>query len=341
MTPAQLFAVAALVAAIALLALAFALWRDPYRLVRGEYARQRIALGFRRKVAEIDGERWVWAERAASRAEAPTLVMLHGYTGSKENWYRLAAALGRRCRLVLPDLPGWGESARADDADYGYAAEAARVAAFLRHLGGAPVVLLGHSMGGGIAAVVAARHPDLVARVGLLNASGVEFEDNAFGRDVLDGHNPFGVRDAASLESYLSILFHARKARPLIPWPAAYAVIAHRAREGDFEQSVLDHIGRGDDRFLPGLEAARIRQPTLLLWGAQDRVIDPSAMDLFAAHIPQARTLLLPDCGHMSLMEHPGAVADAIRSLVENGTHEGSTPGRDTIETATHPGAPA
>jgi abhydrolase domain-containing protein 6 len=315
MTP---IATIAATVAIALLAIAFALWRNPYRLVRGEYARQRIALAFRRKAAEIGGERWVWVERPGSRANAPTIVMLHGYTGSKENWYRLAKALGRRYRLVVPDLPGWGESARDARADYGYAAEAARVAAFLRHIDAAPVTLLGHSMGGGVAAVVAARYPDLVARVGLLDASGVEFADNAFGRDVLDGGNPFAVHDAVSLESYLSILFHQRRARPWIPWPAAHALIAQRRREGDFEQSVLDRIGRGDERFLPGNEAARIRQPALLVWGAQDRVIDPSALDLYAARMPHARKLLLPGSGHMTLMEFPDAVADAVRSLVED-----------------------
>ena len=328
-------------AATVLLGLAIALWRDPYRLVRGEYARQRIALGFKRSTAVIDGERWVWVERAASRADAPAIVMLHGYTGGKENWYRLAPRLAGGYRLIAPDLPGWGESARADDADYGYAAEAARVAAFLRHLGGAPVTLLGHSMGGGVAAVVAARYPERVARLGLLDASGVEFADNAFGRDVLDGHNPFGVHDAPSLESYLAILFHQRASRPWIPRPAAYAVIAHRRREGDFEQSVLDRIGRGDERFLPGEEAANIRQPVLLVWGAQDRVIDPSAMDLFAARIPQARKLMLPDSGHMTLMEHPDAVADAVRSLIEDGKPKNDRLGNDPPGTGTHAGAPA
>lgn len=304
---------------VALAGAAFALWRDPYLLVRGEYARQRRAGGLRRRVATVDGECWVYVERAASRASAPTLVLLHGYTGGKENWFRLATALGRDYRLVAPDLPGWGDSARDDDADYGYEGEATRVAAFLRQLDAGPVVLVGHSMGGGIAAVVAARHPDLVSRVALLNASGVEFADNAFGQAVLDGDNPFGVRDAASLESYLGILFHDRASRPPIPWPATYAVIAHRQREGDFEQSVLDRIGRSDSRFLPGEEAARIRQPALLLWGAEDRVIDSSALDLYAARMPHARRVMLPGCGHMSLMECPGAVADAVRSLVEEG----------------------
>jgi abhydrolase domain-containing protein 6 len=70
---------------------------------------------------------------------------------------------------------------------------------------------------------------------------------------------------------------------------------------------------------LPGEEAARIRQPTLLLWCRQDAVIDASALDLYAQRIPQARKVLLDGCGHMSLMERPREVADAVVALVENG----------------------
>jgi pimeloyl-ACP methyl ester carboxylesterase len=308
-----------LLGALAGLLLAFAWWlyRDPYRLVDLEYARQRMAYGFVRRETVVDGCRWVHVDRPGGQAGAPTLVMLHGYTGSKENWYRLADALGRRYRLIAPDLPGWGESERRAGTDHGFAAQAGRVAGFLRAVVDGPVVLLGHSMGGGIAAVVAARHPGLVSHLVLLDAAGIEFTENRFARDVLDGGNPFGVHDAASLEHYLSILFHQRQARPPMPWPAGPALVAHRRREGEFEQSVLDHVGRGQDRFLPGEEAARIRQPTLLAWGARDQVIDASAMDLYAARIPQARTLLLPDAGHMALMECPEAVADGVRSLVD------------------------
>lgn len=309
-------ALVALAAGIGLLGIA-AVWRDPYRLVRAEYRRQARALRFARREVVVEGTRWAYVERTATDPAAPTLVLLHGYTGSKENWFALARALGRRYRLVVPDLPGWGSSSREREGDYGYAAQADRLAAFLQRIGGAPVVLVGHSMGGGIAAVVAARYPQLVSHLGMMNASGIEFSGNQFGLDVVAGQNPFGVVDAASLEQYLGILFHQRNARPPIPWPAGHAVIAHRRREGAFEQSVLDHIGRSDGRFLPAEQAPAITQPTLLLWGAQDQVIDPSAMALFGARIPQARQVLLDDCGHMSLMEYPGAVADAVRDLVE------------------------
>lgn len=304
--------------AIAIAALAIAIWRDPYAIVRAEYARLRIAAGLSVHELEAGGYRWRYVERDADRAGAPTLVLVHGYTGSKENWYRLAEALGRRYRLVIPDLPGWGESERKAGADYGYAAQAANLAAFIDKIADGPVVLIGHSMGGGVVAVAAARYPDDVARVGLLDASGVRFKDNAFGADVLAGKNPFGVTDAASLKAYLDILFNDDTGRPWIPWPASQALIAKRRADGAFEQSVLDRIGRGDERFLPYDLAVDIRQPALLLWCRQDRVIDASALDIYAGRIPQAQKVLLDGCGHMSLMQQPEAVARAIGRLIES-----------------------
>lgn len=313
-----LWAIAIIVVLSAGAAIAFFCY-DPYAIVRAEYARQRIATGLSLHSVEAGGHRWTYVERDADRADAPTLVMLHGYTGSKENWYRLVRRFDRRYRIVIPDLPGWGQSERKPGADYGYAAQAANVAAFIGAVGGRPVVLIGHSMGGGIAAVTAARYPDDVSRVALLDASGVRFKDNQFGIDVLAGKNPFGVTDAASLEHYLGILFHDRAARPWIPWPASQALIDFRRGEGAFEQSVLDRIGRGPERFLPYESAVDIRQPALLLWCRQDQVIDASAMDLFGARMPQAQRVLLDGCGHMSLMEKPAAVAQAIRALIDKG----------------------
>jgi len=308
--------VAALVAAAVFLGLALRFRRDPYALIRAEFARERIKLGLARRVAMVDDVRWVYAERKADAACAATLVMLHGYTGSKENWYRVARCLRGRYRLLLPDLPGWGESQRDGVVGHGYAAQAARAAAFIRATCDGPVILLGHSMGGGIAAVLAAREPALVARVGLFDAAGVRFADNRFGLDVLAGGNPFGIDDPASLQRYFDILFHDRSAIPPMPWPAPRILVAQRRADAAFEQTVLDDIGRGPEQFLPGEEAARIHQPALLLWGAYDQVIDPSAMDLYAAQMPQARKVLLGHSGHMTVMEQPADVAVAIDALI-------------------------
>jgi len=310
------------IAALALLAIAaiaaVATWRDPFLPIRGEFARQRIAAGLSRAQVEAAGHRWVYAMREADDADAPTIVMLHGFTGSKENWYPLARELGGRYRLLIPDLPGWGESERKPGAAYGFPEQAANVDAFIRAVSpGQPVVLLGHSMGGGIAALAAARYPQHIAKVGLLDAAGVRFKDNRFGLDVLAGHNPFAVSDAASLRRYIDTVFFDADAKPWIPWPASAGLIDKRRKDAAFEQGVLDRIGRGPHNLLPGSEAARIRQPALLLWCRQDAVIDPSALELYAQRIPQARKVLLDGCGHMSLVERPRQVADAVLKLLE------------------------
>lgn len=310
---------ALLLAALALVAGVW-LWRDPFALVRAEFTRERMLAGLRRGMLQTAGHRWVYAYSNDAPKTAPLVVMLHGYTGSKENWYPLAARLRGHYRIAIPDLPGWGESQRIAGQDYGFVAQARRVAEFIHAVSPRrPVVLLGHSMGGGIAALAAARYPQRVARVGLLDAAGVRFNDNRFGIDVLAGKNPFGVEDAKSLQRYLDTVFYQAQSRPWVPWPASKIVIAHRRRDAVFEQNVLDRIGRSDQRFLPGEEAADIRQPALLLWCRQDQVIDPSAMALYGQRMPQALQVLLNGCGHMSLMEQPDNVAAAVVSLIEQG----------------------
>lgn len=305
------------------LAAGVAFWQQPSRLIRVAYEAQRLAAGLDKASVEIDGSRWVYAYSNDAPAGAATVVMLHGFTGSKENWYPVAQRLRGRYRLLVPDLPGWGESQRDPAADYGYRAQAARVARFIETLAprtqGDERVLLGHSMGGGIAAVAAAEHPAQVDRVGLLAAAGVYFEANAFGERVLAGANPFAVGDAASLEHYLGLLFENAAARPWLPWPADRIYIDQRRASAGFEQAVLDRIGRSDEAFLPGASAARIDQPALLLWCRQDAVIDASALEIYARDLPQAQDVLLEGCGHMSLMEQPGRVAAAVHALIERG----------------------
>ena len=312
----------ALVAAVLVCAgVAVGIWRDPMAPLRNGFALQGWWIGLSERHVVVGDHRWVYDESESADPAAPTVVMVHGFTGGKENWYPLAERLRGRYRLVIPDLPGWGESQRIAGEDYGFRAQAARLADFLRAVrrDGNPVVVLGHSMGGGIVALTAAEHPDLVARVGLIDAAGVRFADNAFGLEVLAGRNPFGVHDAASLQRYLDIVFHDRAAQPAIPWPASKAVIDWRIAQAPFEQQVLDRIGRSEERFLPGERAAAIRQPALLLWCRQDRVIDPSAMALYAQKMPQALQVSLDGCGHMSIMEKPDDVAAAVALLIQQG----------------------
>ncbi|MFT3667107.1 MAG: alpha/beta hydrolase [Pseudoxanthomonas sp.] len=312
----------ALVAAVLVCGLFAWVWRDPMAPLRGAMALQGWWIGLTEARVRIGDHRWAYDEREAEAPGAPTVVLVHGFTGSKENWYPLAERLGGHYRLVIPDLPGWGESQRIAGADYGFLAQADRLAQFLKAIKreGSPIALVGHSMGGGIVALVAADHPDLVARVALIDAAGVRFRDNRFGQAVLAGQNPFAVHDEASLQRYLDTVFNDRAAQPALPWPVSRAVIDWRIAQAPFEQQVLDRIGRSSERFLPGEAAAAIRQPALLLWCRQDRVIDASAMALYAAQMPHALQVSLDGCGHMSIIERPDDVAASVALLIQRGT---------------------
>ncbi|WP_369979201.1 alpha/beta fold hydrolase [Xanthomonas bundabergensis] len=320
-----LLLVAFTVLAVVLVLLLGGLWllrSKPFLLVRLEGQRLRRGSGLQRRHAQVAGHRWTYLHRAAADPAAPSLLLVHGFTGSKENWLPLARALGDRYHLFIPDLPGWAESQRIDGQDYGFVAQAERVAAFaaqcVRGAGG-ECVLVGHSMGGGIAALAAARHPELFDRVGLLNAAGVRFADNAFGQAVLDGDNPFAVHDADSLRRYIDTVFLLEPSKPRIPSWAVPSVVAWRRSEAGFEQQVLARIGRSEEAFLPFEEAARIRQPALLLNCLQDMVIDASALALYAERVPQALQVLLDGSGHMSIVEKPDEVAQAIEHLIQRG----------------------
>ena len=281
----------------------------PQWVLEAEFARQRWQAGASERRHPRDADRIVYLEAGAG----PTLVLVHGFTGSKENWLPLIPHLSARYRVLAPDLPGWGDSARHAGADYGFAAQAERLNAWLSEIDDGPVVLVGHSMGGGIAAILAARYPHRVSQLVLMDAGGARFRENAFGRAVIEGQNPFSVHDRATLDRYLGTVFDRP---PFVPWPADRALIARRIADADFETQVLDAIGRGPDAFLPLREAGRIQAPTLLLWCRDDRVIDVSAADLYRAAIRGSVVSLLTGCNHMPMMERPVETAAALEEFL-------------------------
>ena len=284
----------------------------PQRVLEAEFARQRWLA--KAGVAEYDiaGHRWVALESGRD-ADKPLLVLVHGFTGSKENWLPLMRELAKSHRIIAPDLPGWGESERHHDGDYGPVAQAERLAQFIRALPERPALVVGHSMGGQIVGLMSARNPGLVERISLMSSAGVRYEENAFANAVLAGENPFQVTTRAELKRYLGIVFADP---PFVPWPANEALVRRRRADAGFEQRVLDGIGRGPDAFALEEEMHLIQAHTLLLWCRDDRVIDVSAAEVFARGLSRSQSVLLAGCGHMPMMAQPKQVAEAMTAFL-------------------------
>ena len=137
--------------------------------VRGPLiAANRASAGLEARVTRIDGHELHFLERDGRGEE--TIVLLHGIFAVKDHGVDFARALDGEPRVLVPDLPGFGESTRRDDARYDYASQVERLHAFLVDRGVGDVHLAGSSMGGTIAALYAIAHPERVRSVAFVGA---------------------------------------------------------------------------------------------------------------------------------------------------------------------------
>ena len=282
----------------------------PQWLLRAAEMVQAQRAGLQTKSVQAGDTRWVYYE--GGKADAPTLVLLHGYMGNRQAWLPMAPYLTPNFHLIIPDLPGWGASSRIANADYGYPAQAKRLHQFVQalHLGG--IALAGHSMGGAIAGLYASEHPQDIGALILIDSAGAPFKDNAFTRELKAGRNPFDVQNRAEFEQLEKNLF----ANP--PWlpPRIQDVFVDRAiRDRAFDDRVLKAIASPAQRDVLTTALPKVTAPTLAIWCRQDKIIDVSALDAIRDDLkaaPRIGVTEFNDCGHMSIMERARESADAI-----------------------------
>ncbi len=280
----------------------------PGLVLRGDYALQAWQADLHTRAVRVGATRWVYYEGG----KGPTLVLLHGFGGSRENWLPTARYLGRNFHLIIPDLPGYGASSPIPGADAGVHAQAQRLAGFVDALKLQHFALAGHSMGGAIAGVYAAEHPERVGALALLDSAGLPFRPNAFARAVAAGQNPFTYSDRAQFARFMRLIFVKP---PYVPPRIAGVLIARNVAAQPFLDATLARLRApaDADALVPVLP--RLTMPVLGLWCNDDRVIDPSALDALRKGLsaaPQIGTSLLNGCGHMPIMEEPRATADAL-----------------------------
>jgi abhydrolase domain-containing protein 6 len=279
----------------------------PLWLLEADYARLRWQAGLSEASLTLDDHRWRYLEGG----EGPTLVLVHGFTGSKENWL-LAAPHLRGFRLLVPDLPGWGESDRLPGADYGIRAQAVRLAAFLDALAVEDAVLVGHSMGGHIAGVLASERPERLRALVLMNAAGVQFLENDFARRLAEGDNPFAIDSPEAFDRWLDELFVHR---PWAPRRVIHALGREQMAQRDFLNALMDDLARGQDAYLLQARLPAIHLPTLVIWCEGDRLLDVSSVQVLAAGLQDGRSRILDDCGHMPMMEKPVETAELLETF--------------------------
>ena len=265
--------------------------------------------GLARYHAHVDGQRMVWLE--SGKLSGDCVVLIHGFGASKENWLPLLPFLARRYRVILVDLPGWGESQFHPDACYGMDAQVARMAEWLRLYIRHPAHLVGSSMGGGIAGLLAARHPQLTKTVTLMNAAGVAGQvHTAFEAGLIRGRNGLIAHNAQGVFNLLSTVMSSR-ALALLMAPGMYWDLVSR-------RHVNEHLFRHLMQFEPDAELpafSSIKVPALVRWGIEDKVLHVSCAGTFKQLIPHAEVKLLDGIGHLPMVEAPRVTARLLRRL--------------------------
>ena len=229
------------------------------------------------------------------------VVFVHGFgTEASLNWHTQLPAIRRRFHVIAPDLPGFGASERvADERVIAFQVECLRD--LVTHLGFPSVHLVGHSMGGWISLAFAATHPELVSRLVVIDAAGLNFAPDLSLQRVLLPECAADVRDllAANFQK-----------PPRLPGFVLRDVLRTCRREATGRTEVLRQLVYGAE-FLDE-RLASIVAPTLLLWGRAD-VITPLAIgERLAAGIANAELLVFDDCAHSPNLERPARCNAAL-----------------------------
>lgn len=218
---------------------------------------------------------------------------------------RFLGLLGRHAEIIAPSHPGFGNSPRPADFDTVYDL----VHLYLDMLESLPqqkVTLLGFSFGGWVAAEIAAACCHRVERLILVDPFGIKLGGRET-QDIVDVFNthPNTVREREWHDP-------ARFAPDFNTWEDAALIRYARGRDA------LCLYGWKDYMYNPQLKRwlARIAVPTLVLWGASDRIVTPNYGRSYAGLIPGARFALIDNAGHHPEIEQPEAFADHVAGFI-------------------------
>ena len=296
-----------------LTAIALPLAREPDRPVESLVARWGMSPS---TFVDLDGQ-LVHLRDEGPRSDPLPIVLLHGTSASLHTWDGWAAELSKTRRVVRMDLPGFGLTGPRADARYGLDDDVDFVLTLLDHLHLPRVVLAGNSLGGRIAWRTATVAPQRVDRLVLVDAAGVP--DSI--RNVPLGWRLARVPLLGALMEWL--LPRAAVVQGLV---AVYGdpgriddALVDRYMELTLREGNRTALRQRLQQYLPGEHAdaiAGIRQPTLILWGGKDGVIDPAAAATFERLIPGSQRVMFDRLGHVPHEEDPAATLIPVQAFL-------------------------
>lgn len=254
--------------------------------------------------------------RDQGQSSGPAVVLIHGAMASLHTWEPWVQILGENYRLVTLDLPAHGLTGQVPSAEYGADAFTAAIEAVVNELGLDNFVLGGNSMGGGATWRYALENPDRVKAMVLVDSvppshwaqseleTGTERSGPAAFSLLRQGwfRAIAGNLDPAPLIG--QGLRSAYNNSPVVDDQLIARYYDLIMREGT-RSAILGRTGSFGAEGNPRQDLSLLYQPTLIMWGEQDAVIPVSVAGQFEDVLPNTKTVIYEDLGHIPMEEDP------------------------------------
>lgn len=251
---------------------------------------------------------------------ADVLIMLHGFAVDKDNWIRFARNFPNH-KVIIPDLPGHGESSYNSELVYDFHNQVTWLNDFAEQLNLTKFHLIGNSMGGGIAAFYAHTYSDKVSSITLIDAAGVHPPEQSKLQQIIENNepNPLIIRTESDFDRLREF---AMEDQPFLPWPAP-GVLARKAMA---RQAINDKIFKDINDYAERVKESKenlqvlstIQQPAFILWGKEDRALDVSSVQVFEQYLPNSTSFIMEGVGHGPMIERPVESAELVLDFLNN-----------------------
>ena len=259
----------------------------------------RLWAGLQRHEVQINDHRWVYL----TGGDGETILFVHGFGAGKEGWGNFLSAFSGSYRVVAPDLPGLSESCRIPSAKYDIPTQVERLNEFVEFIELETFHLIGFSMGGYISVYYASIYPEKVKSLAIIDAPGVELKisSDAWQRYKQGEEIILLYKTKDQFNDHLKVLFHRP---PWLPDRLKLYLIKKGASNYTFYERILNDMVKGGMALLEN-RLSKIRVKTLIIWGANDRIIHVSSVKKFERGLINNQTVIIEDCGHVPHLEKP------------------------------------
>lgn len=247
----------------------------------------------------------------------PPLLLIHGFDSSQLEFRRLWPRLATQHQTWTMDLLGFGLSDRARCPQLSPAAIKTHLYHFWQQMIGRPMVLAGASMGGAAALDFALTYPEAVAGLVLLDSAGLA-AGPAMGKFMVPPLDSWATAFLRSPKVRRSISRSAYFDKAFVTADAELCAALHLDCPG-WKEALIAFTKSGGYNFLGAKKIAQITQPTLILWGQQDKILGTKDATRFEKILPNGKLVWVPNCGHVPHLEKSeetaGAIADFLKTL--------------------------